>query len=358
MEEEDLNARSDAASERAHDEEHTPACAWGCSDEVAASSRAVGAGRNECQESLEIEAEASPEPEPMFLPLSDEEQDAVPRFFLPSLTRNGNFKKTLVLDLDQTLIDCALVTQSITGQPCDFVYEDAMGGRAKVWKRPGLNLFLEEVAKDFEVVLFTAAGRRHADAVLAHIDPDGRFIQHRLFQEHTSMDSEWAWVKDLSQLGRDLGSTLIIDDCEKAALRQPANWVGIKPFSQSSPFSSRDTALMDILSFLKEFVLPASDVRQAISSFYNNVTRRPKMSNSFASCNNEENHENPFVSVSGTLCRVAREMVSMVSMDNRGGPGVFNVFRHSLPASKPSSTNDAGILQGIGQLPEMKGLDC
>ncbi len=79
--------------------------------------------------------------------------------------------------------------------------------------------------QEFEVVLFTAAGQRHADAVLSHMDPDRRLVRHRLYGHHTVAAPSWGYVKDLGRLGRDLSQTLIVDDCESAALFHRENWV-------------------------------------------------------------------------------------------------------------------------------------
>lgn len=183
----------------------------------------------------------------------------------PSLLprQNGEKRKTLVLDLDQTLIEC-LHLKCERACPPDFTYTDCEGLKANVWRRPHLMHFLQEAAQDFEVVLFTAAAQRHADAVLGVLDPDRRLIQHRLYGHHTVASPQWSWVKDLSRLGRDLSQTLIVDDCNMAALFQLENWVSIPPFTHLHHAWRQDTALLDVLRLLREKVLPATDVRQAL----------------------------------------------------------------------------------------------
>mmetsp|Transcript_319 Transcript_319/g.637 ORF Transcript_319/g.637 Transcript_319/m.637 type:complete len:753 (-) Transcript_319:732-2990(-) len=187
-------------------------------------------------------------------------------------------KKTLVLDLDHTLIDCLLMRDHSNTEP-DFIYRDCEGGQAKVWKRPHLMEFLHGVQQDFEVVLFTAAGQRHADAVLGIIDPAAQLVEHRLYGHHTVSAPQWSWVKDLSRLGRDLAHVVLVDDCEAAALHQPGNWISIKAFYQAEPEWKKDTALLDILTFLRDKIVPADDVRTAISQHYNQRACRPRRSN-------------------------------------------------------------------------------
>ncbi|KAG1654474.1 hypothetical protein FOA52_006076 [Chlamydomonas sp. UWO 241] len=180
--------------------------------------------------------------------------------------QTGRRRKTLVLDLDLTLIETLVMRQAGSTAP-DFVYTDSVGVRAQVWMRPGLKQFLAAVAEIFEVVLFTAAGQRHADAVLSHVDPSGSLIHHRLYLQHTRATPTWAWVKDLSRLGRPLSECLIVDDCEVGVLPRD-NWVSIAPFSQAVPGWQRDSALFDILHFLRSKVLPADDVRTSIARHY------------------------------------------------------------------------------------------
>ena len=90
-------------------------------------------------------------------------------------------------------------------------YADAEGCRAKIYLRPHVRYFLSAVSACFEVVLFTAAGQRHADAVLKNLDPDGTLFHHRLYGHHTvAAPPRWNWVKDLGRLGRNLAQTLIV----------------------------------------------------------------------------------------------------------------------------------------------------
>ena len=117
-------------------------------------------------------------------------------------------KKTLVLDLDETLVHS-------TFEPTDdsdlVVRVTIEGGNYNVYVkiRPGLEEFLEEVAEYYEVVVFTASMAKYADPVLDRIDKRG-CISHRLFREHCVMHNG-AYVKDLARLGRDLTNVVIVD---------------------------------------------------------------------------------------------------------------------------------------------------
>lgn len=117
-------------------------------------------------------------------------------------------KKTLVLDLDETLVHS-------TFEPTDdsdlIVRISLEGGSYSVYVkvRPGLEEFLAEVAIYYEVVVFTASMAKYADPVLDRIDRN-KYITHRLFREHCVMHNG-VYVKDLARLGRDLANVVIVD---------------------------------------------------------------------------------------------------------------------------------------------------
>jgi CTD small phosphatase-like protein 2 len=50
--------------------------------------------------------------------------------------------------------------------------------------RPYAQMFLEELAKICEVVVFTASHECYANVVLNYLDPHKKLISHRLFREH------------------------------------------------------------------------------------------------------------------------------------------------------------------------------
>jgi len=87
-------------------------------------------------------------------------------------------KYTLVLDLDETLIHCATVQdQSHTSQDTTIRFQ----------KRPGLPQFLKEMSHYFEIVVFTAAGKEYADAVIDSLTDCKDSISHRLYWDHVTV---------------------------------------------------------------------------------------------------------------------------------------------------------------------------
>jgi RNA polymerase II subunit A small phosphatase-like protein len=137
-----------------------------------------------------------------------EGQLTVPKVLLPPQAEDKVGKKTLVLDLDETLIHSSftpipnpdLVVSVLIDKKDVLVY---------VQKRPGVNEFLEQAAELYELVTFTASMKSYADPLLDQLDPH-HCISHRLFREHC-VYYNGEYVKDLSRLGREMSNIVILD---------------------------------------------------------------------------------------------------------------------------------------------------
>lgn len=97
-----------------------------------------------------------------------------------------------------------------------------------VLKRPGVDEFLESISKEFEIVVFTAGLKEYASLVLDKIDRNG-VISHRLFRD-SCKEMDGRFVKDLSQIGRDLKNVVLVDDNPNAYIFQPDNALPVRPF--------------------------------------------------------------------------------------------------------------------------------
>jgi RNA polymerase II subunit A small phosphatase-like protein len=129
-------------------------------------------------------------------------------------------KKTLVLDLDETLVHSSfkpienpdiILPVEIEGSICNIY----------ILVRPGVNQFLKRMNKHWEVVVFTASLSKYADPLVDIIDPD-RICCYKLFREHCTWMSN-AYVKDMSRLGRHLTDIIIVDNSPMAYMLQPEN---------------------------------------------------------------------------------------------------------------------------------------
>lgn len=174
-------------------------------------------------------------------------------------------KKCLVLDLDETLVHSTYdAVAAGTGVSVFTVSEVIERGSdhstfdVNVIRRPGLDEFLGAVGSRYEVIVFTAALPNYANAVIDIIDPSG-VIKHRLFREHCVLQ-EGEYVKDLSKLGRDLKSTMIIDNLAASYQLQPANGIACSSFIDDP----NDRTLYELLPLL-ESLRRVADVTHALA---------------------------------------------------------------------------------------------
>jgi CTD small phosphatase-like protein 2 len=180
-------------------------------------------------------------------------------FLLPRLTRHSSKKKTLVLDLDETLVHSTLDGST---NESDFVFpvdSGLMTHLVSVRKRPFLHEFLSQVAKLFEVVVFTASQQIYAEQLLDIVDPDSKYIQHRVYRD-SCVVWEGNYLKDLTVLGRDLAQTIIVDNSPQAFGFQLENGVPIESWYDDD----NDTALLQLIPFLEQLI-HVEDVRPVIS---------------------------------------------------------------------------------------------
>ena len=97
-----------------------------------------------------------------------------------------------------------------------------------VIKRPGVDRFLIEMAKHYEIVVYTASLNKYADPLLDLLDPN-RVIRTRLFRE-SCVFYGGNYVKDMSLLNRDLSKSIIIDNSPSSYMFHPENAIDCTSF--------------------------------------------------------------------------------------------------------------------------------
>ncbi|PWW76433.1 NIF-domain-containing protein [Tuber magnatum] len=177
--------------------------------------------------------------------------DAQP-WLLPPLAPRFEGKKCLVLDLDETLVHSSF---KVLHQADFTIPVDIEGSYHNVYviKRPGVDEFMKRVGELYEVVVFTASVSKYGDPLLDQLDIH-HVVHHRLFRD-SCFNNQGNYVKDLSQLGRDLKDTIIIDNSPTSYIFHPQHAVPI-----SSWFSdAHDNELLDLIPVLED--LSTQDVR-------------------------------------------------------------------------------------------------
>jgi RNA polymerase II subunit A small phosphatase-like protein len=171
------------------------------------------------------------------------------KWLLPPIAPEHKGRKCLVLDLDETLVHSSF---KILHQ-ADFTIPVEIEGNyhnVYVIKRPGVDEFMKRVGELYEVVVFTASVSKYGDPLLDQLDIH-KVVHHRLFRE-SCYNHQGNYVKDLSQVGRDLKDTIIIDNSPTSYIFHPQHAVPI-----SSWFSdAHDNELLDLIPVLEDLAGP------------------------------------------------------------------------------------------------------
>ncbi|PBK73834.1 NLI interacting factor [Armillaria solidipes] len=174
--------------------------------------------------------------------------DGVPKPLLPPIAPQHVGRKCLVLDLDETLVHSSFKA-GLSIQQADYVVPveiEYHWHNVYVIKRPGVDSFLKKMGEIYEVVVFTASLSKYADPVLDKLDIN-QVVTHRLFRE-SCYNHRGNYVKDLSQLGRPIADTIILDNSPASYIFHPNNAVPV-----SSWFNDpHDTELTDLVPFLAD----------------------------------------------------------------------------------------------------------
>lgn len=199
--------------------------------------------------------------------------DASCEILLPPQNKKFEGMKTLILDLDETLVHSSFKPPPKS----DMIIPVEVDGRNHpvfVGKRPGVDDFLEHVGRKFEVVIFTASLskvrlKQYANPLIDKLDTYS-VVSSRLFRESCVL-SNGVYVKDLSKIGRDLAQTVIIDvrptqNSPMSYSFQPENAIPILTWLDDPD----DVELYKLLPVLDQLA-KAKDV----ASFRAKVTSRP-----------------------------------------------------------------------------------
>lgn len=158
-------------------------------------------------------------------------------------------KKTLVLDLDETLVHSILTTSD--------TYLSI--------KRPNVNEFLEYVSERFNIIIFTAGMQAYADPILDDLDPNNIIFKKRYYRDSCVYSiKKQGLVKNLNIITNDMKSIIIVDNTSMSYSLQPENGIPIISWYGND---KNDKELLNLIPILNE-IYNSDDVRPIIAKYY------------------------------------------------------------------------------------------
>ena len=177
------------------------------------------------------------------------------------LLENKSNKKTLILDLDETLIhsDLDLIYKNhIITLYFDSEEEDEKNIPIPLILRPGLFDFLNYAKEKFELIIFTASHKNYADKIIDYIEKEKKYFSLRLYREHCIFIKPGLYIKDLRIFkNRDLKNIVLIDNSIFSFAHQLNNGILVTSFYNDE----NDYFLYNLKEYLSYCIEDCNDVR-------------------------------------------------------------------------------------------------
>ncbi|KAF2833973.1 hypothetical protein CC86DRAFT_339672 [Ophiobolus disseminans] len=151
----------------------------------------------------------------------------------------GPRQKTLIIDLDETLIhSMAKGGRFQTGHMVEVKLQASVDARGQiigpqvpilyyVHKRPYCDEFLKKVSKWYNLIIFTASVQEYADPVIDWLEVERKYFSGRYYRQHCTFRNG-AYIKDLAQVEPDLSKVMILDNSPLSYVFHPDNAIPIE----------------------------------------------------------------------------------------------------------------------------------
>ncbi|KAI0514576.1 NLI interacting factor-like phosphatase-domain-containing protein [Xylaria bambusicola] len=193
--------------------------------------------------------------------------------YVPFEPQDSKQLKTLILDLDETLIHSMskggrMGSGHMVEVRLNTAYTGSSGQQMLgpqhpilyyVHKRPYCDEFLRKVCKWFNLVVFTASVQEYADPVIDWLESERKFFSGRYYRQHCTF-RHGAFIKDLSSIEPDLSKVMILDNSPLSYMFHQDNAIPIQGWI-SDP---TDNDLLHLVPFL-EGLQYVSDVRALLA---------------------------------------------------------------------------------------------
>ena len=131
--------------------------------------------------------------------------------------------------------------------------------------RPYARQALRNLAKHFEIVIFTASHPSYSDRVIDLLDPRGDIISYRLFRDSCIETKEKVLIKDLRIIrNRELKDLIIVDNSLYCYGYQINHGVPILPYYGNE----NDEELLELNNFLVGLGKEDIDVEGSIKDYF------------------------------------------------------------------------------------------
>ena len=184
------------------------------------------------------------------------------KMLLPQKSKEFLNKKTLILDLDETLVHSSFVPFENNDIVLNVEFE-GMLYNIYVLIRPWAIDFIKKVAKLYEVIIFTASISKYALPLIDILDSD-KNIQYKLTREHCTF-LNGIYIKELKKLNRDLNDLIILDNSPLAYSFDIDNGLPIKAW-----YEDKNDNELDKVYFILEFLSKVKDARNFIKRIVDN----------------------------------------------------------------------------------------
>lgn len=194
-----------------------------------------------------------------------------PKKLIPNSILLTNKRKTLVIDLDETLIHSnSRGTTHVNSSQAHIIEVRFSISNVStlyyVYKRPFCDLFLAKVSKWYDIIIFTASMKEYADPVIDWLEVSfpGKFLK-RLYRDDCTLREGVGYIKDLRVISQylltdDLNDIIIIDNSPVSYAMNVDNAIQVEGWI-SDP---TDTDLLNLIPIL-EALRYTTDVRSILS---------------------------------------------------------------------------------------------
>ncbi|CAD8117974.1 unnamed protein product [Paramecium sonneborni] len=179
------------------------------------------------------------------------------------ITKNKKYNKTIIFDMDETLMHC----NEDENDKCQFKipieFEDGERIVAGINIRNFAKEIIQKLCEVCEVMIFTASQDIYANQVIDILDPHNNLCC-RIFRDNCITVNDNHLIKYLRVLNRDLKNVAIIDNSSCSFAHHLENGIPIVSFYNDE----KDNQLIKLYRYLCQYILPAEDVRPIILSHF------------------------------------------------------------------------------------------